>query len=207
MDYTDVMFDLEFLSLKSNPVVVSIGAVVWDMDDASYNPQEYYMICDLQEQLDRGRTVDENTLRWWMSQRDEVRDVLVDKREVCSYTLPFILKGISDWYNRAGGNQQIQRVWSHGAACDMAILKNLYDDYQLACPWHYRKVRDTKTAFDILKILDTETENTYDTMIGMWLRPDGVTAHHALQDAKNQGYAVFQTWHYLEAVLKRVGNA
>ncbi len=80
--YNDVMLDLEFLGEGDNAVIAQIAAVPFDIANVPFDiANGYYegmendhpkvvfnQFPDLQAQLDQGRTVNANTLAWWMNQ-------------------------------------------------------------------------------------------------------------------------------------------
>jgi hypothetical protein len=68
----DVMVDIETLSTRLNAVVLSIGAVAFD----PYSDQighSFSIQLDPQEQMEKGRHVDINTIKWWMGQSEEAK--------------------------------------------------------------------------------------------------------------------------------------
>ena len=72
-----LMIDLETLATSTDAAVLTIGACKFDpkgddRDKATRNMPTFYRRIDLQSNLDLGRRVDENTLRWWCDQSGDV---------------------------------------------------------------------------------------------------------------------------------------
>ena len=66
----DLMIDLETLATTPDAAILTIGACKFDpngddRDKAKRNMPSFYKRIDLQSNIDLGRRVDENTLRWW----------------------------------------------------------------------------------------------------------------------------------------------
>ena len=135
-----LMIDLETLSLANNAVVMQIG---W----ATFDPKEMGGVIDsgafsmnAKEQMEvKGRELSYSTFEWWMRQSDDARTKLVNR--VSMDTMPEILDAFTahfEWVN-------IEGVWANGILFDLAILVNLFDQYDRSVPWHYRSPRDFKT--------------------------------------------------------------
>ena len=188
---TDMMIDLETLSTRASAVVVSLGAIVFNMRDEITNTQvisTYYEEFAIQEQIDKGCKVDESTIRWWMEKDIVVRKIMTDN----GYRRCDVKNGLarfSVWVERF--NSEVKRIWSHGEAFDLAILPELYAQYNVPCRLDHRKFRDTKTLFDWGK------KEEYEKL----LRPKGETEHHALRDAINQASAAQFVWRNLRRIV------
>ncbi len=153
------MLDLETFGLRPGSVIRSIGAVFFDFQ-GNLGP-EFYSNIDRKSCLDRGLTLDAETVLWWSEQSPQAREVLQSK------TMPImdVAGGFAYWFKSNGG----ERVWAQGASFDPVLWEAAVG----RVPWKFYNVRDTRTFYDMMG-LDTKTvtrEGTY---------------HNALDDAKHQ---------------------
>lgn len=173
---TDILIDMEFLSLRYDTAILSLGAVAWDMQAEKFDPEhELYTVPSLSSQTGK---VDAGTFAWWMNQADEIRVPLGVEQEMTQETLKTTLEAVS----RMVKSYDVKRIWSHGAACDLGILKYWYDHFHMPEPWHYQAVRDTRTLFDFCKPL-------------VVYRSD--KDHHALNDARRDAERVYIAYNTL----------
>lgn len=157
-----MMIDLETLDTKPSAVVLSVGLVVFSKD-VSGQYQEHrtnYRTLDLQSQMDRGRTISESTLMWWMKQGREARGAAFQEID----RVP-----VGQWGEELRVFYEgCEEVWSHGAGFDVtiAIAESLLDGN---VPWGHREVRDTRTLSAITGLAVDKPPVTH--------------AHHAVYDA------------------------
>jgi len=175
MAATNIMLDVESVSLKSNAAILSIGA-------AAFSPNEllageaiqdtFYLNVDVQTCVDLGLSFDWNTIMWLLKQDKAVGEALQSNRlplRAALYNLvEFINNGNNDY------------VWSKPSRFDIPILENALSVCNIDVPWDRHKVM---CAHTINSLLDTDpTRKTYvpDTL--------GLTAHNALDDCIKQAY-------------------
>lgn len=169
-----ISLDIETLGTAADAVVASIGAVVVTPDGMG---DEYYQPLDLQEQLDKGRTVTENTLRFWFDQDRDVRQATFPMTTSCVRSAMELLRTFIDC---AG----MPLIYCKGPQFDGAILQSLCDTFSVDCPVHYRAWRDNRTIEDVLVCAGYEA----DLLDVKHAHQD--FGHHALADAKRQGEVV-----------------
>ena len=127
-----LMIDIETLDTINTAVVPQVGWVGFNMSGVA---TPYEMSLDIEEQLTWGRTISADTLKWWMSQPKEARQRVFQADKIHSIEeLGSRLRTIID-------DCQVQHVWSHGPAFDIAILQDLLGTE--VC--HRRMLRDTRT--------------------------------------------------------------
>lgn len=163
----DLMIDIETLSILPNAVVLTLGAVQFDPFDPSERFfTENYFRFDIEEQLELGRDVNDDTVDWWGRQSEESRNEALsdDNRMKFSEYYPVLTKMV------VGS----KRVWAQGPVFDMCILENLYRQNQTPIPWQYYNVRDSRTLLQALG----DSRNA------------GAKAHNALEDCKEQIRAI-----------------
>lgn len=171
-----VMFDQETLDTLPTAVMLSIGAVKFDLESGKLDPDGFYASLSVNDQLACGRTISESTLTWWMEQSPEARAVFREPKQ----TLESALVALSDWL---GHNKRC--VWSNGAAFDIPMLEHAYASYGLPTPWEFWNARCVRT---------------YRALPGAKNVPkvEPLVAHNALHDAVAQAKHV----QAIQAMLK-----
>lgn len=136
--FTDVMLDLETMGKKSNAVIVSIGAVEFNMETGETG-RAFYQVVDLQSCLDVGLIVNGSTIYWWLQQSDEARKRICIKGEHIRTVLTLFGSWMQDRVAKIN-------IWGNGARFDIGILEDAF----VACgfnemPWYFRSERDVRT--------------------------------------------------------------
>ena len=169
--YKDLMLDLETLDSGSDATIISIGAVVFDIEgrdtvETVRQPERiFYTIVDTWEQGKHGRTMNAETVLWWFQQSDAARQA------VCKPGLNLgpALKLLSTFAK----DNEVQNLWGYGATFDNVIIANACKAYEVEPIVPYRGNLCARTIIAL-------------SGVG---RPDdleGLTAHHALADAQRQ---------------------
>lgn len=166
-DANNLMIDIETLGTRSNSVIMSVGAVLFDLKD--YREVLLHRKISIQSCLDVGLQVDGNTIEWWLKQSPEnIERLMTGER----YQLSTVLHELSSlslyqkqWY-----------VWSHGSIFDIVLLENAYKAAGFSTWWNYKNVRDTRTLFDVANYKYSSEGKE--------------VKHDALEDAMNQAKAV-----------------
>lgn len=73
-----MMLDLETMGNKSNSVILSVGAVMFDIETGEIG-EYFYERIEFQSALDVGLKINADTVEWWMKQSDEARAQLFEK--------------------------------------------------------------------------------------------------------------------------------
>lgn len=134
----EMMVDIETLDTANTAVVTQVG---WVMFNQKVVSPPTTLVMDIQEQIDRGRSINADTLRWWMIKQPRIaREKVFDPTEE-----PITVSQLAERLRVAQGVHSVGRVWSHGPHFDMAILKDLMGDDV----FHYRSPRDTRTLSDL----------------------------------------------------------
>lgn len=166
------MFDLETLAVEPGAVVLSIGAMSFRPFDKSdgAEPNTFYRNIDPASCEAVGLMTDPDVAKWWMhaDRRLALREMSANKRPIRE-----VVKDFNEWFIA----QRAECVWSHGATFDVPIWETASKFCGVSVPWHFTKVRDTRTLFDLagVNFRALMKEGTY---------------HNALDDAKNQAAAV-----------------
>lgn len=168
MKHTDLMIDLETLDVRPTAHILTVGVVAFGKDTGEVDIGLHIPMV-----LDQGRTISPHTVKWWMEQSEEARkrafapdphQGLANPGEMVHALASYI----NDWCTKKA------RVWANSPSFDLAILRNLCEQYGFQVPWHYRQERDFRTFMD-----------GYDGP-----RPQNTLAHDALADAIWQAKAV-----------------
>lgn len=134
----DCMSDLETLGTSPQCVVVSIGAVFFDLEQKKLGPT-FYMVADVNEQIERGRKPTGDTIKWWMGQADAAKRVFHEKAQ----PMAVVLATFATWYK--SNYPKGAFIWGNGSTFDISILEDLFRDYKIPCPWGYNKAMDLRT--------------------------------------------------------------
>jgi hypothetical protein len=180
-DMCHVMIDLETLGTRSNAVILSIGAVQFDLI-GNMPICRFHKGIDIQSCLDWGLQVDGATIEWWMNQKDEniKRIVGLEKRSLVEVLNDFEVKMLSCFEQYIRSDKNVY-VWSQGSNFDIVLLENAYKAIGKKAWWKYSNVRDTRTLFDVANY--------------KYVAKGG---HDALDDALNQAKAVAEAYQQLK---------
>lgn len=147
----EMMIDLETMDTEPSSVVLSIGAVIWETgqmpDDGPLQWQvgehcEFMRTLDIQAQLDRGRTISERTMLWWMQQdKDAQAEAFASVRT----PIHQVMQQFDDFALRAKG-LGVNAFWASPSTFDFPIWEDLSKMAGVTEPWHYRQVRDVRTV-------------------------------------------------------------
>lgn len=166
----DIMVDLETLDTEPTAVVISLGACLFDIEKKII-PSTFYMAAEVQEQMDRGRTISADTIKWWMGQNNAAQHVFKEKAK----PMAEVLKTFVFWLNTVGGKKD-RLVWGNGSTFDISMLENLFKMYGMERPWNYNGIMDLRT---------------FKRFVGRGDKiPQPLIHHNALEDAKTQAQYV-----------------
>lgn len=122
----DIMIDLETLGTTADAVIVSIGAVRFDLQAGTFG-ESIYRVLDVESQ--HHRHISPATLEWWKGQPEEARAVFADPGSV---EITTALCAVGAFIEGTPGNVQ---VWSNGADFDLPMLAHAYRQCGLLLPW------------------------------------------------------------------------
>jgi len=160
----DVMVDLETLGTVADAVILSIGAVKFNLNSDEVDDDGFYASISVDSNLESKRRIQEDTLIWWMKQPTAAQQVFFEKKQ----SLGSALAELSDWI----GSGQYQ-IWSNGADFDIPMLAHAFSSLQIDIPW---------------KFWDARCFRTYKNLPGAKDAPkvqEGIK-HNAMADAYNQ---------------------
>ena len=141
----NIMIDLETFSTRKDAVVVSIGAVGFDLGVGKSLElgAPFHIGVSILDQQKLGRVVDGSTLLWWLTQERAARESL-GRRMAESAPLLQALFSLDQYVRDAGAKV---KVWAKGANFDIALLESLFESVGMDKPWKYNHTRCTR-SFD-----------------------------------------------------------
>ena len=165
------MIDLETLGTSPDCAVLTIGGVKFNPNTISEPYQPFYYRFNVDEQLERRRTVLDSTLEWWGKQEESVRnEALGDENRT---PVLEVLQVLNKWC------VGVDTIWCQGPAFDIVILEDMFRQWDHHLPWPFWKIKDSRTLFGIMPT-DPRKEIKF-------------AAHNALEDCKVQALCVQQT--------------
>jgi len=161
-----VMIDIETLGTAPGSVILSVGAVVFDPDGDALGA-EFYANIDPVDCQKHGLTIDAATVLWWFDQTEDARAHLKPMRLPLTHALGGLAAFLRD--------NQVKRVWGHGATFDPVLLDAACRACGLKTPWSPYDVRDTRTLYELAGVKPDRAKGVH---------------HNALDDARAQAAAV-----------------
>lgn len=141
---TDIMIDLETLSVCTNAVILTIGAAKFNLG----NPiiiDSFYSRITIQSCINVGMVTDKKTIDWWNKQKntDVYNEALGEDIE--RINIKIALNNLTTWM----GSMSNVRIWANGPSFDCSILGEAYRKCNLPIPWKYWNERDVRTIYDL----------------------------------------------------------
>jgi hypothetical protein len=170
------MLDIETMGTKSYSAIVSIGAVLFDIETGETR-DPYHQKIFLDSALDAGLTVDGDTVMWWLGQGEAARESLTSAPIA---ELKHALRGFASFYDFSS----LEAIWGNSPRFDCGLLQNAFDRVGLKTPWDFRKERCLRTLVSFAPHIKEQTEKP-------------VNQHDALADCLYQVKYCHKTWKYL----------
>lgn len=191
MTLKHIVFDTETLGIRENAIVLSIGAVAFEMEPGTKNDYDRYILdgfhvkFSIKDQLHTWkRSVDEGTVEWWKGQSEEAKKIL--KPSPNDVTMAEGLTQLNDWIKSIDGYKwNSSYVWSRGTYFDFPKMESMYHQAGVKCGFNTWKIRDVRTYIDILTGVDN---GKYDPD----RQPENFIAHDALHDAAMDAYRMVE---------------
>lgn len=124
----DVMVDNETLAVTADAVIISIGAVKFDIETDRIDPEGFYRSISIESNLVFHRRISEDTLMWWMKQAPAAQAVFHEAKS----SLEDVLVEFKDWLG-----PKRNAMWSNGADFDLPMLAHAYSQIGVALPWAF----------------------------------------------------------------------
>lgn len=163
-----IMVDLETLGTTADAVILSIGAVRFDLDSDEIDDAGFYAGISIDSNLELKRRVQEDTLLWWLKQNDAAQSVFHEPKQ----TLANSLDELADWIATPD-----HFMWSNGADFDLPMLAHAYSQIHSELPWKFWNSRCMRTYKGLPQAKNVNV-------------PRQGTHHNALHDAIHQARQV-----------------
>lgn len=141
--------NIKTLSAKTNAMVLSVAICKFDADTDDFISTHFNL--DLDEQAQRGRSIDTSRLHWWLKQA-ALPDYIPfgdtkywPVREGLRYLNSFILEHGSI---PPDPSTPVNFIWVRGTQFDWAILENLSHEFDVGLPFRHNSIRDQRTFCD-----------------------------------------------------------
>ena len=155
-----IMIDCETLDIGERPVLLSIGAVVFN-DQQIQDYFEYFI--NKETAINEGFTVSQSTLDWWDQQDPDARAYAFNGEG----DIQEALKALVQFYEL----NECTEIWSKGSLADIRWINNALDYFGIERPWKYYKEFCFRTLLKSVPKFDMP-------FVGM--------PHNALDDAIHQ---------------------
>jgi hypothetical protein len=172
------MIDFETLGTHADAVIMSIGAVKFDLESDRIEDAAFYASISIDSNLDAGRRISEDTLLWWMKQSPEARAVFEEPKQ----SLETVLVDFADWWSQGDA----RFIWSNGASFDIPMMSHAYNSFGMDTPWQFFNERCVRTYKNLPGAKNIKVENA--------------VKHNALSDAVAQVRLV-------QAIQRKLGGA
>lgn len=163
---TNIMLDLETLGTKPGCVVLSIGAVYFDVELGV--GVTFYAVLNVADCQNKGAFIQADTLAWWLKQEPAAQAALTQALTGENESLAMTLFRFATFCAQGGDGV---RMWGNGAGFDMPLLAALYDAERIPLPWKFFNERCYRTLKSLRPHVQVERTGTY---------------HNALDDARTQ---------------------
>lgn len=182
MKYENIMLDAETLGPFCDSVILSVAIVPFNlMEVATLNElvsRGLYLKFNVQEQIDSGRNVCKETLKWWKNQSESAKEIL--KPSPSDILLEQGLDRIDEYLTNLNFNKKTGFFHSRGIQFDFPLIQNAYRQYGRveSMPFSSWNLQDTKT---FIRTLTCDKYARYELEDPSAL--NGFVAHNALFDA------------------------
>lgn len=168
----DIMIDIETLGIKTDCIILSIGACFFDINSGEIL-STFYKIVDIDSQV-KFRSISAVTIKFWINQNSDSVNKIFNSEEVLD--LHLALNELTNFISQYKEEEIPVYVWSNGADFDIAILSHACYQLDLKIPWDYDCTRDVRTIVDL----------AYPHIIEDYYYYFEGIPHYALDDAINQ---------------------
>lgn len=121
-----LMIDCETLDVGERPVLLSIGAVVFDDQQILH-----YFDAGISTESTTDFDVSQDTLDWWSEQSLAAREQAFSGTE----NIKDALIRLVNFYTQ----HECTEIWSKGALADIRWINNALDDFDIERPWKFYK--------------------------------------------------------------------
>lgn len=165
-----LMLDFKTLDVAECPVILSMGAVVFNENEIV---DCIYEKIDQQSCLELGCTISDDTIAWWDKQSEAAKTAAFGGTTNIGYAMGMLV----DFYKK----HDCEEIWSAGALTDIRWTNNILIKLGMEKPWKFYKEMCFRTFRIYMPQFDFEKSGT---------------VHNALDDAINQAKYWITAYHY-----------
>lgn len=190
---THLVFDTETISTEPNATILALACVPFTFENYSNFPtllEKGIMVkFNVEEQVKLyKRSIEKSTIDFWKEQEKEVRDSMV-KPSKNDFSVVEGLEKINNFIENIDGfSKRNSYAWSRGTDFDFPIIRSLYSASGVPIPYNHWKVRDVRTAIDIMS-------GTDDGQYEIKSCSDGFKKHNPLHDAAMDAARLIELYH------------
>jgi hypothetical protein len=127
--FNNIMIDLETLGTRADSVIMSIGAVKFDLDSREIDDKALYVSVSIDSNHEVApRHISEDTVIWWLKQGAAAQEVFIQPKT----TLYAALQDLEAWIDHPD-----YKVWSNGADFDIPMIAHAFTTFGLDIPWKF----------------------------------------------------------------------
>jgi hypothetical protein len=183
-----LMIDLETLSTRPDAAILSIGAVVFDIETGKLG-DGFHCGIKMEDSNIYGH-IDPKTVGFWLLQSQEAQESINRMTGGDNaFTLAEALQRFHQFFNLSTNPPRV-KVWGNGAGFDPILMESSYRRCGLEAPWKFWMTRDVRTIVDLGRDLigfDPKKDTPF----------EGVQ-HSALDDAIHQAKYVSAIYQQLQ---------
>lgn len=135
--FPELMIDIETLSTQPNAAIISIAAVLFNIETKQFATPTFYEEIDHVTLNDFHK--DPKTLAWWEKQQQPIPQGTTSIESALRALIVFIEK------------TPPARIWANSPSFDLVILKHACSHFDLVWPIAYWQERDVRTLKDVAK--------------------------------------------------------
>lgn len=176
-----VMLDIESMGTGSNSAIVSIAAVIFDINSGEVG-DIFYTNVSLQSSLDAGLKVTGDTIMWWLQQSEEARLGLikggaVDLKTALTSFNAFLYTNLI-WNPTGVDKPKDFGIWGNGPVFDLGIMYDAYRAVGIEPLWNRKNERCVRTLTALAPLIRLAVEEE--------AKVEDLVKHNALQDCLTQ---------------------
>jgi len=174
----EIMIDIETLGTKPGYVILSIGAVFFDMK-TGLTGDTFYKTLSLESSMQAGFKIDPKTLLWWSEQdKGAYHEALAIGVTDMDFNYDTTIRSFREWIENTAFDISRLQVWGNSARFDLGMLETYFNSVGTDVPWMFFNERDVRTLVSFAP----EVKNSF------VFDEDGnsITSHKAIGDCMNQ---------------------
>ena len=144
-----LMVDIEALDPKTGGIIVSVGAVVFNIDTGEVVDAKEWEIKVVEQEQKYNRTISARCLLWWMQQSEGCLATLKKKDSERIGVREFVFE-----FKEFVTKHNMERAWCKGMNFDYDLIEELFKAVGQRWPIKKSKYRDCRVYYDYGKKLD-----------------------------------------------------